>query len=110
MRFRHPMFAGVVALVVAPIMPVVAQNVQPGGAALPAIPYRFKVAADHPGFEWFFLLIDAGRDQGIWAKHGLDPEFVRAAGPATELKERIDAGVKIGYVSTAEVTLAPSGK
>jgi NitT/TauT family transport system substrate-binding protein len=70
--------------------------------------YRFKAAAEHATFEWFFLLVDAGKQQGIWAKNGLDPEFVPVAGSSLQLKERIDSGTKIGYVNAAEVTLARS--
>jgi NitT/TauT family transport system substrate-binding protein len=100
---RHVSLAVVALLITAIITPVAAQTVQPGSASPP---YRFKVAGTVPGWEWYFLLIEAGQDQGIWAKHGLEPEFVPAAKVATELTERIAAGVKIGYVSTAEVTLA----
>jgi NitT/TauT family transport system substrate-binding protein len=70
------------------------------------LPYKFKAAAEHPTFEWFFLLIDAGKEQGIWARNGLEPEFVPAAGSSTQLKERLDAGVPVGLVNAAEVTLA----
>ena len=103
MRFKHVIIAAVAPLVFATVMPVAAQTVQPGSGSPP---YRFKVAGTVPGWEWYFLLIEAGRDQGIWAKHGLDPEFVPAAKVATELKERVASGIKIGYVSTAEVPLA----
>lgn len=87
--------------------PVAGQSAQPQSSwpASPS-PYKIKVAAEHPTFEWFFLLIDAGKEQGIWSKNGLDPEFVPAAGSSTQLKERVDAGVKIGFVNAAEVTLA----
>ena len=71
-------------------------------------PYRFKAAVENATFEWFFLLVDAGRDQGIWAKNGLDPEFVSAAGSSAQLKERVESGVKIGFINAAEVTLARS--
>ena len=87
----------------ATVTPVAAQNAQPGKASAPL---RFKVAGTHPGWEWYVLLIEAGKEQGIWSKHGLEPEFVPAAVVATELKDRVGSGVKIGYVSTAEVTLA----
>ena len=60
-----------------------AQTRQP----LLAAPYKFKAAVENPAFEWFFLLVDTGKEQGIWAKHGLDPEFVPAAGSAAQLKE-----------------------
>src|SRR5450756_1439453 len=57
-------------------------------------PYKFKAAGEHATSEWFFLLVDAGKDQGIWAKNGLDPEFVPVAGSSAQLKERVDSGVK----------------
>ena len=83
------------------------------GAASPSqaqsVPYKFKAAGENPAFEWFFLIVDAGKEQGIWAKHGLDPDFVPTAGSAAQLKERVDAGVKLGFVNTAEVPLARSG-
>ena len=71
-------------------------------------PAKFKAAIENPTLEWLFLLVDAGKDQGIWAKNGLDPEFVPAAGTSAQLKERVDAGVKFGVVNAAEVTLARS--
>jgi NitT/TauT family transport system substrate-binding protein len=69
---------------------------------------QFKAAGEHPTFEWFFLLVEAGKEQGIWAQNGLEPEFVPAPGSAVQLKELVDAGVKIGFANTAEVTLARS--
>jgi len=78
--------------------------------ALSAAPHKFKAAVENPAFEWFFLLVDTGKEQGIWAKHGLDPEFVPAAGSAAQLKERVDAGIEIGFVNTAEVPLARSNR
>src|ERR1700704_4543924 len=71
-------------------------------------PHRFKAAAENTTFEWFFLLVDAGNAQGIWARHGLAPEFVPAAGSSAQLKERVDSGIGIGFVNAAEVTLARS--
>jgi NitT/TauT family transport system substrate-binding protein len=73
-----------------------------------ASPYRFKAAAEQATFEWFFLLVDAGKDQGIWMRNGLEPEFVPAAGSSVQLKALIASGVKIGFVNAAEVTLARS--
>jgi NitT/TauT family transport system substrate-binding protein len=99
--------AGAAAL---PLMPIVARA---QGSVLPSqaqpSPYQIQIAAENPAFEWFFLVVDAGKEQGIWAKHGLQPEFVPAAGSAAQLKERVDAGVKLGFVNTAEVPLARSG-
>src|SRR5712671_5505836 len=82
------------------------QSRQPSSAAT----HKFNAAVENPAFEWFFLLVDAGKEQGIWTKHGLDPEFVPAAGSAAQLKERVDAGIEIGYVNTAEVPLARSNR
>ena len=70
--------------------------------------HQFKAAAEHVSFEWFFLLVDAGNEKGFWARNGLDPEFVPAAGSSAQLKTLIDSGVKIGFVNVAEVTLARS--
>ncbi len=80
-------------------------QLQPATPA-PAPPYKFKAAGEHPAYEWFFLLVDAGKEQGIWARNDLDPEFVPVASSSTQLKERLDAGIKIGFVNAAEVTLA----
>ena len=70
--------------------------------------HQFKAAAEQGSFEWFFLLVDAGNDRGIWARNGLNPEFVPAAGSLVQLKSLIDSGIKIGFVNAAEVTLARS--
>jgi ABC-type nitrate/sulfonate/bicarbonate transport system substrate-binding protein len=70
--------------------------------------HSFKEAAENTTFEWFFLLVDAGNGQGIWARHGLTPEFVPAAGSSAQLRERVEAGIGIGFVNAAEVTLARS--
>jgi hypothetical protein len=35
-----------------------------------------KVNGENKSFEWFFLLADAGMQQGIWSKNGLDAQFV----------------------------------
>ena len=67
-----------------------------------------KVSGENKNFEWFFLLTDAGKVQGIWSKNGLNPEFVPAAGSAAQLKEQVSTGVKIGWVNTAEVLIARS--
>jgi ABC-type nitrate/sulfonate/bicarbonate transport system substrate-binding protein len=75
------------------------------GASMPS--HQFKAAAEG-SFEWFFLLVDAGKEKGIWARNGLDPEFVPAAGSSVQLKTLVDSGVKIGFVNAAEVTLARS--
>jgi len=69
---------------------------------------QFKASGQHSNFEWFFLLVDAGTEQGIWARNGLDPEFVPTAASASQLKQQIGSGTKMGFVNTAEVLLARS--
>lgn len=64
------------------------------------------MAGEHATFEWMFLLVDAGKAQGIWARNGLDPEFVPAAGSPAQIKEDIATGTQIGFANTAEVTMA----
>jgi ABC-type nitrate/sulfonate/bicarbonate transport system substrate-binding protein len=68
--------------------------------------HRFTAAAEHAAFEWFFLIVDAGKEQGIWARNGLDPEFVPAAGSSAQLEKLVRSGIKIGFINAAEVTLA----
>jgi len=96
-------FALMSILGVAPLPPCQAQPI----AATTASTQRFS-AASEGSFEWFFLLVDAGNDLGLWRKNGLEPEFVPAPGTAAQLKERVDAGTKVGFANTAEVTLARS--
>jgi ABC-type nitrate/sulfonate/bicarbonate transport system substrate-binding protein len=99
-------FGTVVALLVGAPCSSQAQTPEMPKAA-PMSPYKFKAAAEG-SFEWFFLLVDAGKEKGIWARNGLDPEFVPTAGSSVQLKTLIDSGVKIGLVNAAEVTLARS--
>ena len=76
--------------------------------AQPAPQTQAIKAACEGSFEWYFLLVDTAKEQGLWLKHGLSREFVAAPGTAIQLKERVDAGAKVGFANTAEVTLARS--
>jgi len=106
MRPKRWIFSTIVALLIGAPCPLQAQTSQTQKAAvMPS--HQFKAAAEG-SFEWFFLLVDAGKAKGIWAKNGLDPEFVPTAGSWVQLKTLIDSGVKIGFVNAAEVTLARS--
>jgi len=67
---------------------------------------KFKASTQHATFEWLFLPTDVGKEQGLWMRNGLDPEFVPAAASAVQLKQQVEAGIKIGLVNTAEVLLA----
>lgn len=100
-------FGTVVALLVgAPCLSQAQTSQTQKASAMPS--HQFKAAAEQGSFEWFFLLVDAGKEKGIWARNGLNPEFVPAAGSSAQLKTLIDSGVKIGFVNAAEVTLARS--
>ncbi len=100
-------FRTVVSLIIGASCPSQAQTPQlQKAASMPS--HQFKAAAEQGSFEWFFLLVDAGKEKGIWARNGLDPEFVPAAGSSAQLKSLIESGVKIGFVNAAEVTLARS--
>jgi ABC-type nitrate/sulfonate/bicarbonate transport system substrate-binding protein len=99
-------FAAFALMFVLGVAPLQTCQAQPIASATPST-LRFK-AASEGSFEWFFLPVDAAKDQGLWSKYGLEPEFVPAPGTAAQLKERIDAGAKVGFANTAEVTLAKS--
>jgi ABC-type nitrate/sulfonate/bicarbonate transport system substrate-binding protein len=96
------------ALIIGVPFPSLAEAPQSRPSQPASTPHRFKAAVENATFEWFFLLVDAGTDQGIWPKNGLDPEFAPAAGSSAQLKERVDEGIKIGFINAAEVTLARS--
>jgi NitT/TauT family transport system substrate-binding protein len=99
----------VYALIIGLPVPLRAQAPQTQQTGPPSMAlYKFEAAAEHATFEWFFLVVDAGKDQGIWARNGLDPKFVPVAGSSAQLKERVDSGIKIGLINAAEVTLARS--
>jgi NitT/TauT family transport system substrate-binding protein len=97
-------FASVVSVLAAAPMQAQTANLQP--VAMPF--HQFKAASEQATFEWFFLIVDAGKEQGIWARNGLDPEFVAAAGSSTQLKAIVASGVSVGFVNAAEATLARS--
>lgn len=106
MRPKLWILGTVVSLLIGALFPSQAQTPQMQKAAsMPS--HQFKAAAEG-SFEWFFLLVDAGKEKDIWARNGLDPEFVPAAGSSVQLRVLIDSGVRIGFVNAAEVTLARS--
>ena len=76
MQPTHWIFGTVVALFVGAPCLLQAQTSQTlKASAMP--PHQFKAAAEQGSFEWFFLLVDAGKEKGIWAKNGLDPQLSR---------------------------------
>jgi ABC-type nitrate/sulfonate/bicarbonate transport system substrate-binding protein len=97
---------GLALMLIIGAAPLLACRGQPV-AATTASTHKFTAASEGT-FEWFFLLVDAANDLGLWRQNALEPEFVAAPGTAAQLKERIDAGIKVGFANTAEVTLARS--
>lgn len=71
-------------------------------------PTHVTVSGNNDRFEWFVLPVEVGKEQGIWVRHGLDPDFVPAAASAAQLEQQVASGIKLGLVNTAEVLLARS--
>jgi NitT/TauT family transport system substrate-binding protein len=56
--------------------------------------------------EQAFLVMDAGKERGIWSTNGLDPEWiVKPATPfgPSELREQVESGARIGVGYTPDV-------
>ncbi|MBI4258196.1 MAG: ABC transporter substrate-binding protein [Thaumarchaeota archaeon] len=73
---------------------------------------KFKAFGASTTSEVYFLIVDAGKERGIWASNGLDPEFITTPNPPTEaeFKEKIASGVKIGLSpSSTPVRLRSAG-
>ena len=62
---------------------------------------KFKVIGHSVNTAAIFLVIDAGKDRGIWASNGLDPEFIFNSegrpNVASDIKEQVASGIKIGW-------------
>lgn len=72
-------------------------------------PERLAVSGYFADSEGAFLLMDAGRDRGIWKQAGLDPDFVTIPGRAVlaaDIKEQVASGIKMGVSIASEVLLA----
>jgi ABC-type nitrate/sulfonate/bicarbonate transport system substrate-binding protein len=83
----------------------------PKTAQAPAALQRFKVVVNcNPGAVPTWISIDAGKDKGIWAKHGLDPEFIcqSRAVLASDIREHVASGISFGTIIPSEVLLARS--
>ncbi len=64
-----------------------------------------------PLCEACFLIIDAGKDRGIWASNGIDPEWVTRPTPgftATDITQMIESGIKIGFWPASEPLITRS--
>ena len=62
---------------------------------------KFKASGWSATSELSFLVMDAGKDKGIWANNGLDTEFVLLPGGLTtlaaDIKDQVVSGIKIGF-------------
>lgn len=79
-------------------------------AASPVTAER-RVAASgyHSSLEAYYLVMEAGRDRGIYRAHGLEPQWVTRAGravAANDLKLLVAEGTEVGLSSGSEVLLA----
>lgn len=70
---------------------------------------KFKAYGLQKDWEGTFLIIDAGKDKGVWTKYGLDPEFVyKELGFPTVGKDLVDSGVSIGFAVSTDALLVRS--
>jgi len=71
---------------------------------------RFNVSGAFERTPSAFLVIDAGKEKGIWASNGLDPQFVitRRGFTAAEIERQLASGIKMGLSSTNEPLSAMS--
>jgi len=70
---------------------------------------KFKADGFSATLDVAFLIIDAGKEQGIWARNGLDPEFVTPIGRTAglpDVRAGVAAGTKIGFATPNTVILA----
>ncbi|MCL5318811.1 MAG: ABC transporter substrate-binding protein [Thaumarchaeota archaeon] len=71
---------------------------------------KFKVGGYVTSSEKYFLVVDTGYEQGIWAKYGLDPEFVSYTPDVAGLNKVIASGISIGIAVTSDpILLSSSG-
>ena len=76
-------------------------------AAAPALE-KLKVGGYLESSEKHFLVVDAGWERGIWAKYGLDPEFVSYNPDAASLNKLLASGINIGIAVTSDPVLVSS--
>jgi ABC-type nitrate/sulfonate/bicarbonate transport system substrate-binding protein len=71
---------------------------------------RFNVSGAFERTPSAFLVIEAGKEKGIWTSNGLDPQFVttRRGFTAGDIEQQLASGIKIGLSSTNEPLLAMS--
>jgi ABC-type nitrate/sulfonate/bicarbonate transport system substrate-binding protein len=83
----------------------------PKPASSPQSLQKFKALGWSATSELDFLIRDAGKERGIWANNGLDPEFVIPLGRsplARDIKDQVASGVQIGLGIPSNVILARS--
>ena len=89
------------------------QNIAPvtKTAQAPQELQKFKAVSESATNDGSYLKVDAGKDLGIFASNGLDPEWVTPSTHrprsgsvlgAADIKDPVESGVKIGYSSGIE--------
>lgn len=77
-------------------------------AQVPALE-KLKVSGWSSTCEPCFLIIETGKEQGIWAKQGLDPEWITKPNPSfvgADIKEMVASGIRTGFWPAGETLLA----
>lgn len=70
---------------------------------------KHRVSGYNPIVESYALVVMAASESGIWAKNGIDPEFIEKQGRtnvAADIKEQVSQGVKMGMNVPSEILLA----
>lgn len=111
MGLNKGLYAGIAIIVVAAVVIGAFFLLQqgPNPPKQPAALEKFKASGYFAENELAFLISDAGKEKGIFARNGLDPEFVTIPGRsllAADLREQVSSGIKIGISIPSEVILA----
>jgi ABC-type nitrate/sulfonate/bicarbonate transport system substrate-binding protein len=70
---------------------------------------KLTASAYNLALEGYYLIVDAGKDRGIYLKNGLDPDWITRPGRAigaSDLKDLIAQGTELGMSAPSEIFLA----
>lgn len=81
----------------------------PQTAPSPAQAGNLKVSGYNPTVEAYSLVVMAATERGIWSSNDINPEFITLPSRTTlasDIKEQVDSGIKIGLNVATEALLA----
>jgi len=89
------------------------RNISQGGSSnpnpAPTILQKFKASGYSAIYEGTFLIIDAGKDRGVWASNGIEPDFIYTfPSDHIKLKEQVVSGIELGLYHCQEIIVARS--